>query len=54
MVVIGFFCLRIKEYYMKTQREVVRLESISTSPIVSGFMSVINGLSTIRAYNLER
>jgi len=38
---------------MKTQRDCVRLEKITTSPIVSGFLSTINGVSTIRAYNLE-
>ena len=38
---------------MKTQRECVRLENITSSPIVSGFLSAINGIETIRAYNLE-
>jgi ATP-binding cassette subfamily C (CFTR/MRP) protein 1 len=38
---------------MKTQRECVRLDNITSSPIVSGFLSTINGIETIRAYNLE-
>ncbi len=38
---------------MKTQREVLRIEAKTNSPIVSGFVSTINGLSTIRAYKVE-
>lgn len=38
------------KYYMRTQREVARLEKSTNSPIVSGFLSTINGLATIRAY----
>ena len=35
---------------MKVNREVVRLESISKSPIVSFFSESVNGLTSIRAY----
>ena len=45
-------CLTLKSYYMKSQREIVRLETISNSPVITSFTEVINGLPTIRAYNL--
>ena len=32
----------------------MRLENITNSPIVSGFTSAVNGVGTIRAYNLEQ
>ena len=54
MFIIGFICYRIQKYYLKTQRETVRLENITNSPIVSGFTSAVNGVGTIRAYNLEQ
>ena len=53
MLVVWYVCYRIKKYYLKTQRETVRLENITSSPIVSGFTSAVNELGTIRAYNLE-
>lgn len=53
MAVFIACCFYLKAYYMRTQRECVRLENISNSPIVSGFSETINGLPTIRAYKLE-
>jgi hypothetical protein len=47
-------CYYFKNYYMTTQRECIRLESISNSPIVSGFNETMNGLPTLRAYNIEQ
>ena len=52
MLVVCFICYRMQKYYLKTQRETVRLENITSSPIVSGFTSAVNGVGTIRAYNL--
>ena len=52
-ILVIFLCNRLRQYYMKTQREVLRIEAKSNSPIVSGFVSTINGLSTIRAYRVE-
>jgi ABC-type multidrug transport system fused ATPase/permease subunit len=43
-------CYFLKNYYMKPQRELVRLESISKSPIISCFTEILNGVATIRAY----
>lgn len=52
IVFVSFGCARFLQYYLKSQRECVRLEGITTSPIVSGFTTAINGVSTIRAYGL--
>ena len=49
--IVLYFSNRLRNYYMKTQREVGRYEKSTNSPIVSGFMSAISGLSIIRAYN---
>lgn len=52
-VIIIFLCNKLRGYYMKTQREVIRIEAKTNSPIVSGFISTIHGLATIRAYKVE-
>lgn len=46
-------CFIFKNYYMRCQREVVRIESVSSSPILSSFTEVVNGLANVRAYKLE-
>jgi len=38
---------------MRTQREVIRIEAKTNSPIISGFVSAIHGLTNIRAYQVE-
>jgi ABC-type multidrug transport system fused ATPase/permease subunit len=53
IVFVAFVCYKLQRYYLKTQRETTRLEKVTTSPIVSGFTSTINGVGTIRAYEME-
>eukprot|EP01016_Furgasonia_blochmanni_P006658 TRINITY_DN12679_c0_g3_i1.p1 TRINITY_DN12679_c0_g3~~TRINITY_DN12679_c0_g3_i1.p1 ORF type:complete len:506 (+),score=73.61 TRINITY_DN12679_c0_g3_i1:69-1520(+) len=43
----------INRYYMKTYTEIVRLESITKSPILCLFSESLNGVTTIRAFGKE-
>lgn len=42
-----------QQYYMRTSRELRRLDSVSRSPIFANFQESLNGVSTIRAYGHE-
>ncbi|KAL4503360.1 hypothetical protein ABPG72_000966 [Tetrahymena utriculariae] len=46
-------CKLLQMYYMNSQREVVRLETLTRSPIISFFNEALNGLSSIRAFKQE-
>jgi ATP-binding cassette subfamily C (CFTR/MRP) protein 4 len=48
---VAFILLR--RYYLKTSREVKRLEAVSRSPVHSHVAASLDGLVTIRAFNSE-
>lgn len=49
-----FLYIYYQQYYMKTSRELRRLDSISRSPIFANFQESLVGVSTIRAYGQEK
>ena len=46
-------CFLLQNKFTTVNRELIRLESISRSPIVSYFSETLNGLSVIRAFKKE-
>lgn len=53
MIVVGVLTNEVRKYYLKTTREVSRYQKTTNSPVVSGFLSTISGLSTIRAFGRQ-
>lgn len=54
VAIVGFISYRMRKYFMRTQIEVSRYEKSTNSPIVTGFLSTISGLASIRAYRMSR
>ncbi|XP_068719286.1 ATP-binding cassette sub-family C member 4-like [Montipora capricornis] len=50
--IVGMF-LFIRHYYLKTSREIKRLEAMNRNPLYSHISATIQGLTTIRAYSVE-
>ena len=45
-----FLSFKLQRYYMNFNREIIRLKSISASPIIQLFEEAIDGVATIRAF----
>ncbi|KAJ7050501.1 multidrug resistance-associated ABC transporter [Mycena amicta] len=50
VIPLGWFYLRVMNYYLSTSRELKRLDAVSKSPIFAWFSESLAGVSTIRAY----
>jgi ATP-binding cassette, subfamily C (CFTR/MRP), member 1 len=53
IIVLAYLANLLRRYFMKTQREVTRFQQSTNSPIVSGLLSTVSGLATIRAFNKQ-
>lgn len=50
---LGVLYVMYQQYYLKTSRELRRLDSVSRSPIFANFQESLSGVSIIRAYGQE-
>lgn len=50
IIPLGALYALYQEYYLKTSRELKRLDSVTKSPLYAHFQETLGGVSTIRAY----
>ncbi|KAL4792353.1 P-loop containing nucleoside triphosphate hydrolase protein [Aspergillus venezuelensis] len=53
VIPLGYIYFSYQKYYLRTSRELKRLDSVTRSPIFAHFQESLGGVSTIRAYRQE-
>ncbi|XP_078610721.1 ATP-binding cassette sub-family C member 9-like isoform X2 [Branchiostoma floridae x Branchiostoma japonicum] len=53
-VPIVVFYYMVQKYYRATAREIKRLDNINKSPVFAHFSETLGGLTTVRAYRMEK
>lgn len=53
IIPLGAVYFGFQKYYLRTSRELKRLDSVSKSPIFAHFQETLGGISTIRAYRQQ-
>jgi ABC-type multidrug transport system fused ATPase/permease subunit len=53
VIPLGAVYIIYQKYYLRTSRELKRLDSVSRSPIYAHFQESLGGVSTIRAYRQQ-
>jgi len=51
--VAAYLSFKVQQFYLSSSRELMRLESISRSPIIQHFSETISGVGTIRAFGYQ-
>ena len=51
-MLVGF--MAINRYYLKTSREIKRMEAISQSPVLAHLSDTLEGITIIRTYHMEK
>lgn len=54
MLFLSFLYIYYQRFYMRTSRELKRLESVTRSPIFAHFQESLNGITTIRGFGQEK
>ncbi|CCD27007.1 ATP-binding cassette glutathione S-conjugate transporter YCF1 NDAI_0J01150 [Naumovozyma dairenensis CBS 421] len=54
IVPLGVFYIYYQQYYLRTSRELRRLDSITRSPVYSHFQETLGGIVTIRGYGQQK